>query len=182
MRRSPQPHSPRPNTDLRYSRPPTPELIFPSLSEQPQTPRPVYPIVTLQAPPILPLGSYNKEQSLIGLPTRPFLPEDIYLGCTVPTCNKDKLNRFRTHCTYLLQHRPDYRIDHPLMDIFRICLHPIVFAGFLWKYRTTITSEGILEDYQVITAHTDNLDSVLLKRAYTMFYSWSEYSYTTSIV
>jgi hypothetical protein len=128
----------------------------------------VYPTGVSQAPPILPLGSYSEEQSLIGLPTRPFLPEDIYLGCTVPTCNKDKLNHFRTHCTYLLQHCPDFQIDHPLTDIFYICLHPIVFASFLWKYRTT--------------AHTDNSDLVLLKRAYTMFYSWSEYSYTTSIV
>jgi hypothetical protein len=138
--------------------------------------------VSHPAPPILPLGSYSEEWSLIGLPTCPFLPEDIYLGYTVPTRNKDKLNHFRTHCMYLLQHCPDYRIDHPLTDIFCICLHLIVFAGFLWKYRTTIMSEGVLEDYRVITAHTDNLDSVLLKRAYTTFYSWSEYSYTTSII
>jgi hypothetical protein len=68
------------------------------------------------------------------------------------------------------------------MDIFCICLHLIVFASFLWKYRTTIMYEGILEDYHMITAHTNNLDSVLLKRVYTMFYSWSEYSYTTSII
>jgi hypothetical protein len=182
IQRSPQPHSPRPDTTLRYSRPPTLELAFPSLSEWPQTPRPVYPTGIPQAPLILLLGSYSEEWSLIGLPTRPFLPEDIYLGCTVPTRNKDELNRFRTHCAYLLQHHLDYRIDHLLMDIFCICPHPIVFAGFLWRYRTTITSEGILEDYWVVTTHTDSSDSVLLKRAYTMFYSWSEYSYTTSIV
>jgi hypothetical protein len=142
----------------------------------------VYPTGALQAPQLLPFSSYSEEHSLIGLPTRPFLPEDLYLGCTIPSRNKDKLNRFRTHCAYLLQHHPDYKIDHPLTDIFRICPHPIVFAGFLWKYRTTITNEGILEDYRVITTHTDNSDSVLLKRAYTMFYSWSEYSYTTSII
>jgi hypothetical protein len=52
----------------------------------------------------------------------------------------------------------------------------------LWKYRTTIMSKGILEDYQVITTHTDNSDLVLLKRAYTTFYSWTEYSYITSII
>jgi hypothetical protein len=126
--------------------------------------------------------SYNKSQSLIGLPFHPFLPEDIYLGCTVPTCNKDELICFWTHCRYLLQHCPDYKVDHPLTDIFHICPYPIVFASFLWKYRTTITYKGILEDYHMITAHTDNSDSVLLKRVYTMFYSWSEYSYTTSIV
>jgi hypothetical protein len=91
----------------------------------------MYPTGTLQVPPILPLGSYSEERSLIGLPTRPFLSEDIYLGCTVPTRNKDELNCFWTHCAYLLQHHPDYRIDHPLTDIFCICPHPIVFAGFL---------------------------------------------------
>jgi hypothetical protein len=143
----------------------------------------MYPMKFLHpAPLILLVSSYNKEQSLIGLSTCPFLLEDIYLGCTTSTCNKDELNRFRTHCGYLLQHCPDLRIDHPLTDIFCICLHPIVFAGFLWKYRTTITHEGILEDYRIITAHTDNSDSVLLKRAYTTFYSWSKYSYTTSII
>jgi hypothetical protein len=142
----------------------------------------VYPINIVQAPQILPFGSYSEEHSLIGLPTHPFLPEDLYLGCTIPTRNKDELNRFRTHWAYLLQHCPDYRIDHPLTDIFHICPHPIVFAGFLWRYRITITNEGILEDYRVITTHTDNSDSVLLKKVYTMFYSWSEYSYTIAIV
>jgi hypothetical protein len=179
MRRSPRPHSPRPPPNLRQSRLATLELVFPSITEPP---RPGNPTGFSPAPPLLPFGSYSEERSLIGLPTHPFLPEDIYLGCTIPTRNIDKLNRFRTHCAYLLQHRPDFRIDHPLTDIFRICPHPIVFAGFLWKYRTTITSEGILEDYRVITAHTDNSDSVLLKRAFSTFYSWSEYSYTTSIV
>jgi hypothetical protein len=167
---------------MRLSRPPTLEPVFPSLSERPQTPRPMYPTGVVQAPQILPFNSYSEEHSLIRFPTHPFLPEDLYLGCIIPTCNKDELNRFRTHCAYLLQHRLDYRIDHPLTDIFRICLHPIVFAGFLWRYRTTIINKGILEDYQVITAHTDNSDSVLLKGAYTTFYSWSEYSYTISLV
>jgi hypothetical protein len=132
----------------------------------------VYPVeLSNPGPQIHLVGSYNEDQSLIGLPFCPFLLEDIYLGCTVPTRNKDKLNRFRSYCRYLLQHHPDYRIDHLLTDIFCICPHPIVFAGFLWKYRITITHEGILEDYHVITAHTDNSDSILLKRAYTTFYS-----------
>jgi hypothetical protein len=146
--------------------------MFPSLSEQSQTPRPMYPTeLSNPGPQIQLISSYNEDQSLIGLLFHPFLPEDIYLGCTVPTYNKDKLNCFKSHCGYLLQHRPDYRIDHSLINIFHICLHPIVFAGFLWKYRTTIIYEGILEDYCIITTHTDNLDLVLLKRAYTTFYS-----------
>jgi hypothetical protein len=181
--RSPQPHSPHPDPNLRYSRPPTPEPVYPLLSEQPRDPK-----ITLPAelgnlgPQIQTTTSYTEDWSLIGLPARPFLSEDVYLGCTVPTRNKDKLNHFRSHCGYLLQHRPDLTINHPLMDIFHICPHPIVFARFLWRYRITIMHKGILEDYHVLTAHTDNSDSILLKRAYTMFYSWSEYSYTTSII
>jgi hypothetical protein len=169
MQRSPQPQSPWPGPNLRHSRPPTPEPMYPSLSEQS---RPIYLVeLSNSGPQIQPIGSYNEDQSLIGLPFCLFLSEDIYLECTVPTHNKDKLNHFRAHCGYLLQHCPDYRIDHPLTNIFCICPHPIVFASFLWKYRTTITHEGILEDYCMITAHTNNSDSVLLKRAYTMFYS-----------
>jgi hypothetical protein len=157
--------------------------MYPSLSRQPWTPRSIYSTeLSNPGPQIQPIGSYNEDQSLIGLPFHPFLLEDIYLGYTIPTCNKDKLNHFRAHYRYLLQHHPDYRIDHPLTDIFHICLHPIVFAGFLWKYRTTIMHEGILEDYCMITTHTDNSDSILLKRVYTTFYSWSEYSYITSII
>jgi hypothetical protein len=138
--------------------------MYSSLSKQPQTLRPMYPTeLSNPGPQIQPISFYNKEQSLIGLLFCPFLLEDIYLECTVPTCNKDKLNHFRSHYRYFLQHHPDYRIDHPLMDIFCICPHPIAFAGFVWKYRTTIIHKGILEDYCIITAHTDNSDSVLLR-------------------
>ena len=62
---------------------------------------------------------------------------------------------------YLLQHCPDYQIDHPLTDLFYICPHPIVFAGFLWRYQIFITNQGILEDYQVVTAATTSLLDLL---------------------
>ena len=104
--------------------------------------------------------SYTETHGLIGFPEQPFLPEDDYLGCTLPTRSLPELRQFRDHCAYLLQHRPDYQIDHPLTDLFRICPHPIVFAGFLWRYRIFITNQGILEDYRVVTAATDNSDSV----------------------
>ena len=61
---------------------------------------------------------------------------------------------------YLLQHHPDYQVEHPLTDLFCICPHPIVFVGFLWRYQIFITNQGILEDYQVVTASTNNSDSV----------------------
>ena len=104
--------------------------------------------------------SYTETHGLIGFPEQPFLPEDDYLGCTLPTRSLPELCQFRDHCAYLLQHHPDYQIDHPLTDLFRICPHPIVFAGFLWRYRIFITNQGILEDYRVVTAATDNSDSV----------------------
>ena len=126
--------------------------------------------------------SYNEAHRLIGFPERPFLPEADYLGCILPTCNLSELRQFRDCCAYLLQHRPDYQIDHPLTDIFRICPYPIVFFGFLWRYRIFITNQGILEDYRVVNTSTDNSDSVRLRKAFTAFYSWSEYSYTVSIV
>ena len=126
--------------------------------------------------------SYNETHRLIRFLERPFLPEDDYLGCTLPTSNLSELWQFRDCCVYLLQHHPDYQIDHPLTDIFCICPHPIVFVGFLWRYRIFITNQGILEDYCMVTASTDNSDSVRLRKAFTAFYSWSEYSYTVSIV
>ena len=109
-----------------------------------------------------PMGnlSYNEAHGLIRFPERPFLPEDNYLGCTLPTHSLSELQQFRDRCMYLLQHCPDYQIDHPLTDLFYICPHPIVFAGFLWRYRIFITNQGILEDYQVVTAATNNSDSV----------------------
>ena len=157
-----------------------------------QVPTPVnYPTIH-QAPglqdivhgPTRPIGNllYNEDHGLIEFPERPFLPEDNYLGCTLPTCNLSELRQFRDCCAYLLQHCPDYRIEHPLTDLFHICPHPIVFVGFLWRYWIFITNQGILEDYQVVTASTDNSDSVRLRKAFTTFYGWSEYSYTVSIV
>jgi hypothetical protein len=132
MQRSSHPRSPQPDPNLRYSRPPSPEPVYPSLNEQPRTPKPVFPAELANSEPrIHPIASYTEDRSLIGLSFHPFFPEDIYLGCMVPTCNKEELNYFRSHCGYLLQHRLDYKIDHLLVDIFRICPYPIVFAGFL---------------------------------------------------
>jgi hypothetical protein len=148
MQRSPHPQSPWPDPNLRYSRPSTPEPVYPSLSEWPRTPEPTFPAeLANPGPQIHPISSYTEDWSLIRLLFCPFFPEDIYLGCMVPTCNKEELNHFRSHYRYLLQHHLDYKVDHLLTDIFCICLYPIVFAGFLWKYRTTIIYKGILEDY-----------------------------------
>ena len=38
------------------------------------------------------------------------LPEDDYLGCTLPTHSLSELRQFRDHFVYLLQHHPDYQM------------------------------------------------------------------------
>jgi len=80
-----------------------------------------------------------------------FLPKDRYLATTIPTRDKHKFNTFRNHCWYLLQVQIEHYIEHPLSELTYLTPNPIIFAEFLWKYHTSVTSEGILEDYQVIT-------------------------------
>jgi len=51
----------------------------------------------------------------------------------------------------------------------------------LWRYRITITTEGVLEDYQII-ARTSHLPiTAALQRAFTVFYDWNAAGYTVSI-
>ena len=143
-----------PTEPSQISRAPTP-VNYPTIHQAPGLQDLVHrPTGTTENP------SYNENHGLIEFPERPFLPEDDYLGCTLPTHNLSELRQFRDRCAYLLQHRPDYQIEHPLTNLFRICPHPIVFIGFLWRYQIFITNQGILEDYQVVTAFTNNSDSV----------------------
>src|SRR5947208_4029863 len=199
-RTRPIPPSERGRT-LRRSRPwlhrdstPAPRLasptIFPSINipvQRTERPLPEPPQVK-QYRPALPLptvnfsGSYDEHQELEGIPFLPFLPENNYLGVMVPTRNRTELQAFRYRCAYLLQHCPDYHITHPIADLFHFCPHPNTFVGFLWRYRITITHEGVLEDYRIITTATGQTSSTFLKRQFTIFYSWTDYSYTTSII
>ena len=105
-----------------------------------------------------------------------------YLAPTVPTRTRDELRAFKEHCLYLLQGRPEKHIDHQLTDIFSFAPHPIIFVDFLWKYRTSITRDGILEDYHRIWSGTENTETVRLIRAYSVFYGWDNDSFTITLI
>ena len=75
---------------------------------------------------------------------------------------------------------PQHHVQHPFSDIFTFSPHPNIFAGFVWKYRTSITHNGILEDYRVITPTQQVADVVQLVRTYLVYHSWHENSVTVS--
>ena len=107
-----------------------------------------------------------------------FLSEDRYLATTIPTRDKHKFNTFRNHCWYLLQAQTEYHIEHPLLELTYLTPNPIIFSGFLWKYHTSVTHEGILEYYQVIS-RLDTVPAVpQLIKGYTVFYRWTENTYS----
>jgi len=118
---------------------------------------------------------------LIGRTFQVFLPENKYLATTVPTRNKDELNAFHSHCWYLLQTRLECHIEHLLLELIDLTPDPIVFSGYLWRYRTSINHNGILEDYRAIIRSDSCPQTAHLVRAYTVFYSWNNNSYTISL-
>ena len=61
-------------------------------------------------------------------------------------------------------------------------LHLNIFAGFVWKYRTSITHNSILEDYRVITPTQQSMEVVQLIPTYCVYHSWQEDSVTISFV
>ena len=68
------------------------------------------------------------------------------------------------------------------MDIFSFAPHPIIFVDFIWKYRTSITRNGILEEYCHIWSGTENTESIRLIKAYSVFYSWDNDSFTITLI
>ena len=125
-------------------------------------------------------GNVSEGSLKLELPFRPSYPENIYLTSTLPTHNRSELCHFKDHCRYLLRHRPDYHVQHPFTDIFTFSPHPNIFASFVWKYRDSITHNGILEDYCVITPTQQIMDIVQLVRTYLVYHSWREDSVTVS--
>ena len=99
---------------------------------------------------------------------------------TIPTRDINKFNTFCNHCWYLLQARTKQHIEHPLMELTTLALDPIIFTGFLWKYHTSITQEGILEDYQAIIRAETILAVPHLNKGYTVFYRWTENTYSVA--
>jgi len=133
--------------------------------------------------PSTPLVSILLEGSeLIGRTFQVFLPENKYLATTVPTRNKDKLNTFCSHCWYLLQTHLEHHLEHLLLELTNLTPDPIVFSGYLWRYHTSINHDGILEDYQAIIRLDSHLQTACLVRAYIVFYSWNDNSYTVSLI
>jgi len=144
---------------------------------------PVYPNISTPSRQIVSEEDICPRQfdHIVGTPFQPFLPEDTYLAKATPTRNQEELRIFKCHCLYLLQHRPDVHIDHLFTDLFKVTPHPIVFNGFLWKYRTSITNEGILEDYRLIDSE-HSTESTRLSKQCTVFYSWEGNSYTVTLI
>ena len=158
---------------------PTPAPSYPTINDPAPEERPLPPLPPPETPH--PLEGAVSEGSLkLELPFRPSYPENIYLASTLPTRNRSELHHFKDHCRYLLQHRPDYHVQHPFTDIFTFSPHPNIFAGFVWKYRTSITHNGILEDYRVITLTQQVTNVVQLVRTYQVYHSWHEDSVTIS--
>jgi hypothetical protein len=149
----------------------------------PVPPVPVYPNISTPSRQIVSEEDIRPRQfdHIVGTPFQPFLPEDTYLAKATPTRNSEELRIFKQHCLYLLQHRPDVHIDHLFTDLFKVTPHPIIFNGFLWKYRTSITNEGILEDYRLIDSE-HSTESTRLTKQCTVFYSWEGNSYTVTLV
>jgi len=71
-------------------------------------------------------------------------------------------------------------ICHPLTELQTITLHIRAFNKFFWKYCTSITINGILEDYRGITHHSDTRTPCLVKVC-MIFYSWDNPSYTVTL-
>jgi len=115
---------------------------------------------------------------ITGFPPRPFLPKHIYLSTTIPSRNRDKQLAFLRHCHYLQQSHPSYSITHTLTELHLLTLTPVVFIGFLWRYKIYINQNSVLEDYQVIIA--DNQGTSLEKR-FIVFHSWDGRGFSVNI-
>ena len=138
------------------------------------------------APSFVPPAQLQSHSStghikIVGLPPRPFLPEQQYLATTIPTRDLIEHITFLNHCCYFLQGRVERQINHSLTELHQLTPHPIVFAGFLWHYRIIINQTGILEDYRRIVRTSSIPEGAALQKAYTVYYSWDGKSYTVTL-
>ena len=123
----------------------------------------------------------SRHLEILGLPPQPFLPENIYLAATIPTRDLIEHFTFVNHCRYILQNRVERQINHSLTELHRLTPHPIIFAGFLWRYRIIINQTGILEDYRRIVRTSSIPEGAALQKGYTVYYSWDGKSYTITL-
>ena len=154
-----------------------PPVIPPGYEQYRDTPLPPTPFEH----PTLLASIISGGSELVGRTFQAFLPEAKYLATIVPTRNKDELNAFCSHCWYLLQSCLERHIEHLLSELNELTSDPIVFARYLWRYRTTINQSSILEDYQAIIRSSRRPQVAKLVRAYTVFYDWNENSFTVSL-
>jgi len=155
-----------------------PPLVLPSLLDNYQEAS--LPPTPFETPaPIESIVSGGSE--IVGRTFQSFLPGHKYLATTVPTQSKKELDAFCTHCWYQLQGRQECHIEHLLSELTKLCPDPIIFSRYLWKYRTSINNDGILEDYRIIQQTETHPQTARLNRAYTVFYGWHDNSYTVSL-
>ena len=119
--------------------------VFPTLA----TPVPT-PVLQPFIPPRIESDSSSGTLELSGTVHQPFLPEVLFLSPGIPTRNSAELRAFVNHCRFLLGQQRSRTINYSITDLHEITPAPAVFAGHLWRYRITITTEGILEDYRII--------------------------------
>jgi hypothetical protein len=117
---------------------------------------------------------------LTGRSPQPFLPEKPYVSRTLPTRSPAELQAFLNHCQYLLQNRPNRLVQHYLTELHEITPNPVDFLGFLWRYKVIISASGVFEDYRRLVHFAP--DHVTTERAYTVYYHWTDQSYTVTLV
>ena len=150
-----------------------PVPVIPPLSDRYRTaPLPPTPLTT----------ALSGGSELLGKTFQNFLLEDWYLALTIPTRDQAELHTFHSHCWYLLQNKPVRYIEHPASEVAFLTPDPAIFSGYIWKYRTTINKDGILEDYRLIHWSPEEPFAAHLYKAHTVFYSWTEDSYTVTLV
>jgi hypothetical protein len=142
----------------------------------------VYPSLATPAPVFIPPqpSPHASSPDLTGRSPQPFLPEQLYLAKTLPTRTRAELQSFLNHCNYLLQNSQERVIRHSLTELHSITPNPVDFRGFLWRYKVVITRSGVLEDYREIVRNT--ADQVIAYKAYEVFYSWTDQSYTVTLI
>ena len=91
-----------------------------------------------------------------------------------------ELQSFLNHCNYLLQNYQEKIIHHSLTELHSITPNPVDFRDFLWRYKVVITRLGVLKDYRQIVRNTP--DQVIAYKAYEVFYSWTDQSYTVTLI
>ena len=180
LHRTPRGNSSRGTTSPRA--PPVPPPASPLLPPIPDYATPVYPSLATPAPVFIPPppSPHASSPDLTGRSPQPFLPEQLYLAKTLPTRTRAELQSFLNHCNYLLQNYQEKVIRHSLTELHSITPNPVDFRGFLWRYKVVITRSGVFEDYREIVRNT--ADQVIAYKAYEVFYSWTDQSYTVTLI